>query len=49
MKGIEYLLSNINNLNGIGLKTANLLKKNINTIFDILWIYQEILLIGAIH
>ena len=22
MKGIEYLLSNINNLNGIGLKTA---------------------------
>ena len=38
MKGIEYLLSNINNLNGIGLKTANLLKKkNINTIFDILW------------
>ena len=38
MKGIDYLLSNINNLNGIGIKTANLLKKkNINTIFDILW------------
>ena len=49
MNGIEYLLSNINNLNGIGTKTANLLKKksNINTIFDIFGIYQEILLIEA--
>ncbi len=38
MNGIEYLLSNINNINGIGTKTANLLKKkNINTIFDLLW------------
>ena len=38
MDGIEYLLSNINSLNGIGTKTANLLKKkNINTIFDLLW------------
>ena len=38
MNGIEYLLSNINNINGIGLKTANLLKKkNINSIFDLLW------------
>ncbi len=38
MNGIEYLLSNINNINGIGTKTANLFKKkNINTIFDLLW------------
>tara|TARA_Y100000591_G_scaffold309903_1_gene311696 strand:- start:4856 stop:6892 length:2037 start_codon:yes stop_codon:yes gene_type:complete len=38
MTGIEYLLSNINNINGIGSKTANLLKKkNINTVFDLLW------------
>ena len=38
MNGIEYLLSNINSINGIGTKTANLLKKkNINTIFDLLW------------
>ena len=38
MNGIEYLLSNINSINGIGVKTANLFKKkNINTIFDLLW------------
>ena len=38
MNGIEYLLSNINNISGIGRKTASLLKKkNINTIFDLLW------------
>ncbi len=38
MNGIEYLLSNINNIIGIGDKTANLLKKkSINTIFDLLW------------
>ena len=37
MNGIEYLLSNINNIRGVGLKTANLLKKkNINTVFDLL-------------
>ena len=38
MDGIEYLLSNINSINGIGAKTASLFKKkNINTIFDLLW------------
>ncbi len=38
MDGIEYLLSNINSINGIGKKTANLFKKkNIITIFDLLW------------
>ena len=38
MDGIEYLLSNINSINGIGVKTASLFKKkNINTIFDLLW------------
>mgnify|MGYP001461598586 CR=1 FL=1 len=34
----EYLLSDINTINGIGKKTAKLFKKkNINTIFDLLW------------
>ena len=37
MTGIEYLLSNINNIKGIGSKTANLVKKNIITVFDLLW------------
>ena len=38
MNGIEYLLSNINSISGIGTKTSNLLKKkNIFTIFDLLW------------
>ncbi len=38
MGGYEYLLSNINNIDGIGTKTAKLLqKKNINTVFDLLW------------
>ena len=38
MNGIEYLLSNINKIDGIGKKTSNLFKKkNINTIFDLLW------------
>ncbi len=38
MKNYEFLLSNINTIKGIGNKTANLFKKkNINTIFDLLW------------
>ena len=38
MDDYEYLLSDINSLKGIGLKTSKLLrKKNINTIFDLLW------------
>ena len=37
MLDYEYLLSNINNLSGIGIKTSKLFKKkNINTIFDLL-------------
>ena len=44
MANIDYLLSDINNINGIGSKTAKLLRrKNITTIFDLLGIYQEIL------
>ncbi len=38
MEDYEYLLSDINRLNGIGNKTSKLFKKkNINTIFDLLW------------
>ncbi len=39
MNPYDYLLSNLSNVKGIGKKTANLFKKkNINTIFDLLWI-----------
>ncbi len=38
MNSYEYLLSDINNIKGIGKKTSKLFKKkNINTIFDLLW------------
>ncbi len=38
MLGYEYLLSNIDTIKGVGSKTAKLLrKKNINTIFDLIW------------
>ena len=38
MTSYEYLLSDINNIKGIGTKTSKLFKKkNINTIFDLLW------------
>ena len=38
MKDLKFLTSNINTINGVGTKTANLLKKkNIHRIFDILW------------
>ncbi len=38
MDNYEYLLSDIKSINGIGLKTTKLFKKkNINTIFDLLW------------
>ena len=38
MTNYEYLLSDINNIKGIGNKTAKLFKKkNINTILDLLW------------
>ena len=38
MSNYEYLLSDINKINGIGDKTARLFrKKNINTVFDLLW------------
>ena len=34
----EYLLSDLSALKGVGIKTANLLrKKKINNIFDLLW------------
>ena len=37
-RNYEYLLSDLTSLDGIGSKTANLLrKKNINNIFDLLW------------
>ena len=42
MSDYEYLLSDINSLNGIGNKTSKLFKKkNINTIFDLLWSRPE--------
>ncbi len=38
MNDHDYLLSNIQNIRGIGKKTSQLFKrKNINTIFDLLW------------
>ena len=38
MSGIDFLLSSISTIDGVGTKTSNLLKKkNINTVFDILW------------
>ena len=38
MEDYEYLLSNLDNIKGIGKKTFNLfIRKNINTIFDLLW------------
>ena len=38
MSNYEYLLSDINKISGIGDKTARLFrKKNINTVFDLLW------------
>ena len=37
-RNYEYLLSDIVCIKGVGSKTANLLKKkNVNTIFDLLW------------
>ncbi len=37
-RNYEYLLSDLSSLKGVGLKTANLLKKKkINNIFDLLW------------
>ena len=38
MSTIDYLLSDITNIKGIGNKTSKLFKKkNINTIFDLIW------------
>ena len=38
MLNYEYLLSNIDNIKGVGSKTAKLFrKKNVNTIFDLIW------------
>ncbi len=38
MTNYEYLLADINTIKGVGNKTENLLRrKNINTIFDLLW------------
>ena len=37
-KNYEYLLSDLSSLNGVGVKTSNLLKKKkIENIFDLLW------------
>ena len=33
----KYLLSDLSNLKGVGIKTKIYLKKNINSIFDLLW------------
>ena len=38
MVSLDYLLSSINNIDGVGNKTAKLFKKkNINTVFDLIW------------
>ena len=38
MSNYEFLLSDVNTIKGIGKKTTKLLKKkNINTIFDLIW------------
>ena len=38
MLNYEYLLSNIDNIKGVGSKTAKLFrKKNVTTIFDLIW------------
>ncbi len=38
MNSYEYLLKDINTIDGIGIKTSKLFKKkNINTIFDLIW------------
>ena len=38
MNNYEYLLKDINTINGIGTKLSKIFKKrNINTIFDLLW------------
>ena len=38
MVSLDYLLSCINNIDGVGNKTAKLFKKkNINTVFDLIW------------
>ena len=37
-KNYEYLLKDLTNLKGVGIKTMEILKKkNINNIFDLLW------------
>ena len=37
-KNYEYLLKDLTNLKGVGIKTMKILKKkNINNIFDLLW------------
>ena len=37
-KNYEYLLKNLTNLKGVGVKTMEIFKKkNINNIFDLLW------------
>ena len=42
MSDYEYLLSNISTINGIGKKTTKLFKKkNINTVFDLLWVQPQ--------
>ena len=41
-RNYEYLLSDLKSIKGVGLKTSNLLKrKKINSIFDLLWNYQN--------
>ena len=51
MSNYEYLLSDINKINGIGTKTAKLFrKKNINTIFDLLWnLPRDIIAVSYTH
>ena len=37
-KNYKYLLRNLTSINGVGIKTSEILKKKkINTVFDLLW------------
>ena len=45
MSNYEYLLSDINKINGVGIKTAKLLKKKISILYLTFYgVYQGILL-----
>ena len=48
MNSIDYLLLDINNIKGIGIKTSKLFKKKYKYNFDFIWNIPEIQLIDRI-